>query len=223
MKNKEIRFKIFVFNRNRLIISAVYFTLSIALFTAYGWTPKEFKYTRQFLWVFGFLFFGIFIYSLTKILTKESKMEIYRRVGNVFMNFAAKLTVIKKKILKALGLKDSTLLYSDDEKRIIIKEDAKRNLRKKDMLTQKRFSSLDNNRERLRYMYASYIKAERKKGDPATPDQTPLEIKPITAKTETESKLFDLYTPVRYSENYVPTPEELKEQYDYFSHKIKLR
>ncbi|MBR5516288.1 MAG: hypothetical protein IKU52_08815 [Clostridia bacterium] len=223
MKNKEIRFKIFTFDRNRLIISSVYLFISLSLLTAFGWVPKEYKYTRQFLVVFGFVFLVVFIYSLRKILTKESKLELYRRIGNAFMNFITKITVINQKIRKALGLKERNRLYSDDEKRIIIKDEHKRNRKKKDMITQKKFSSLDDNRERVRFIYAAYIKAQRKKGDSASHDQTPLEIKKHAAKTETEGRLFDLYTPVRYSENFSPTPDEIKEQYDYFSHKIKLK
>ena len=150
-------------------------------------------------------------------------MELYRRIGNAFMGFVAKLTVIKQKIKKVLGIKEGSLLYSDDEKRIIIKEDNLKRRRKKDMITQKKFSALDNDRERVRFIYASFIKAERKKGESCNPDQTPLELKEFTAKTATEGKLFDLYTPVRYSKEYHPTAEDIKEQYDYFSNRIKLK
>ncbi|MBE6686982.1 MAG: hypothetical protein E7591_07095 [Ruminococcaceae bacterium] len=223
MKNKEIKFKFLTFDRNRLIISCIYFAVSLTLLTIYGWLPAEYKYTRQFLFVFGFTFLALFLLSLRKILTKEAKMEIYRRVGNAFMNFITKINVIKQKIRKALGLKESTLLYSDDEKRIVIKENSKRGTRKRDALTQKRFSHLDNDRDRIRYIYASFMKAERKKGESVDPDKTPKEIKTLTAKNDTEKKLFDLYTPVRYSRDISPTGEEIKEQYDYFSRKIKLK
>lgn len=223
MKNNEIRFKVFIFNKTRVIISSVYLFISLTLLTIFGWVPKEYKYTRQFLVVFGFLFLIIFILSLKKILTRESILQIYRLVGNAFMNFVTKINVVKQKIRKALGLKERTRLHSDDEKRIIIKDDGTRKLRKKDMITQKRFSHLDNNRDRLRFIYATFIKAQRKNGEAANPDQTPNELKVTNAKTDTEGKLFDLYTPVRYAKDYSPTAEEIKEQYDYFSHRIKIK
>jgi len=221
-QNKEKLFKNIKFERKRLIISGIYILLSLCFFTAYAWISEDYKYTRQFMAFFGYAFIVIFLISLKKLFTPEIRAELYRIVGQGILGFVAKINIIKKKIKKTLGIKDREVLYSDDEKRIILRENIKKRKNTKS-ISQRRFSSLTDNRERLRFIYARYIISVRKNGKSCNHCNTPEELKKTIATSEKESELFELYTPVRYSRDIAPTPEQIKEQYDYFSGRIKLR
>lgn len=221
-KNEE-KEKVIYINRKRLVISSLYAFASLSFFTAYSWIPVSFKYTRQFMVFFGFLFLIIFLLSLKKLITHEMKMELYRRIGNAIFGFMTKLKKITKKVKKVLGIKERERLYSDDEKRIIIKNDTGGKRKRQKPLTEKRFSSLTDHRERVRFIYAKFVIGKRKEGISCNSFDSPEEIREKTANGRIENQLFDLYTPVRYSKEYTPTDEEIKEQYDYFSKRIKLK
>lgn len=222
-QNKEKNRKRIRFDRKRLIISGIYAFISLCFFTAHAWIPAEYKYTRQFMAFFGYAFIVIFLVSLKKLFTPEIRAELYRRLGQGVLGFVSKINIIRKKIRQKLGIKERELLYSDDEKRIIVDNNARKKRRSEKPLTERKFSSLTDNSERLRFIYAKFIISQRKEGKSCNPCHTPEELREKTVTAEKEHKLFDLYTPTRYARDISPTQEEINEQYEYFSRRIKLK
>lgn len=221
MKNRDDRQKI-VFSKKRLSLVLLCLCLSLLfLYFSVALDPK-FKYVRQ-----GFAFLGyasciLTLYNVGKLFTREIRQELYRRISKALFGVAEKIKAIVDKVKSKLGIKSAKLHRPRDEVRIIINDD--RDLRKKkNTLTKKRFSQLEDDLQRIRYMYAKLLLWKQKKGENVYTYQTPEELKGKLANGETEEELFDIYTPVRYAETPQITPEEVKKQYDYLTKSIKLK
>lgn len=220
-KNDDGRQKI-VFSKKRLRAVLLFLCLTfLCLYFSVALDPK-FKYIRQ-----GFAFLGytsciLTLYHFGKLFTREIRQELYRRISKVLFGVAEKLKAIVDKVKDKLGIRSAKLQRHRDEVRIIINDD--RELRKKKKaITKKRFSQMEDDLQRIRYMYAKYLIYKQKKGENVYTYQTPEELKHKVAKGETEEELFDIYVPVRYAETPTVTPEEVKKQYDYLSKSIRLK
>lgn len=221
MKNKENRQKI-VFSKKRIRIVFLFLCLALLfLYFSVALDPK-YKYLRQGFAFSGYVCIALTLYNFGKLFTREIRLELYRRISKALFGVAEKLKAMVDKVKNKLGIKSVKRYRPRDEVRIIINDD--RDLRKKKKaLAKKRFSQLENDAQRIRYMYARYLIHKQKKGENVYTYQTPDELKQRIATGETEAELFDVYTPVRYAEVPSITPEVVKKQYDYLTKNIKLK
>ncbi len=221
MKNKADRQKI-VFSKKRIRIVILFLCLSLLLLYFSVALDPKYKYVRQGLAFSGYVCIVLTLYNFGKLFTREIRLELYRRISKALFGVAEKLKAIVDKVKDKLGIKSAKFHRHRDEVRIIINDD--RDLRKKKKtLTKKRFSQLEDDVQRIRYMYAKLLIWKQKKGENVYTYQTPEELKYKVAQGETETELFEIYTPVRYSEVPKITPEEVKKQYDYLTKSIKLK
>ena len=157
-----------------------------------------------------------------KLFTKEIRQELYRRLSKAIFNVAEKLKAAADKVRKKLGIKPKVRRRSADEVNIIINDDRTRRKKRKPV-TKKRFSSLTEDAERIRFMYVKLIEYKQKKKGNCHSYDTPNELEKKVAENDTEHELFTLYTPVRYAEKAYVTPEDVKKQYEYLSKKVRLK
>ena len=220
-KNKSDRQKI-VFSKKRIRIVFLFFCLSVLLLYLSVALDPVYKYVRQSCAFAGYVCCALTLYHTGKLFTREIRQELYRRLSKAIFGIAEKLKEAADKLKRKLGIKTVKKRKHRDEIRIVINDD--RDLRKKKKpLTKKRFSQLEDDVQRIRYMYIKLLGWKQKKGESIYTYQTPEELKEKTAKNETEKELFDIYTPVRYAEAPHVTPEEVKKQYDYLSKIVKLK
>ena len=207
-----------VFSRKRIVLTLIYLGVSLLLFYIWWLVPREHRYYRQFIMFFAFGTLILSVISFFKLFTREIRMELYRRISSVMMNVTGRMRRVAERVLNALGIKSVTKLRPEDEVRIIISRDDRPARRKSKPIDKKKFSQLDDDRERIRFMYIRFLQWKQKKEKtPVYSYQTPKEIEVTAASNETEHALFDLYTPVRYSPDPKVTPEAVKEQYDYLA------
>lgn len=218
-KKREEYVKI-VFDKKRLRLSAICFVLSLSGFYLSVGLDEKLKYPRQVCGFFGIVFLILTLVNISKLFTLEIRQELYKRLSSAIFNFLTKLKVVTDKIKDKLGIKTVIGLHSGDEVRIIIDDDRQKRKKAKP-ITKKRFSQLENDSQRIRYMYVKFLGWKDKKGELCHVYNTPKELEVKTAENETEHALFDLYTPVRYAQAPQITPEEVKTQYDYLSKNIK--
>ena len=210
------------FSKKRLA-SVVFFAALAALliYLSVALNP-EYKYVRQFCAFFGYVSIALTLYNTGKLFTKEIRRELYRRLTKAIFNVTDKLKKIVDKVRKKLGIKPNIRHRSEDEINIIIRDDRVRKKKQKP-ITKKRFSSLTEDAERIRFMYVKLIEYKQKKKGNCHSYDTPNELKKKVAENDTERELFGLYTPVRYAEKAYVTPEEVKKQYEYLSKKVRLK
>ncbi|MBR6514508.1 MAG: hypothetical protein IKT46_06715 [Clostridia bacterium] len=211
-----------VFSKKRLIAVGI-FTALAALFIYLSFAIKaEHKYVRQFCAFFGYVSIALDLYNIGRLFTKEIRQELYRRISKAFFNIAQKLKDVAEKVKKRLGIKTNTRSRSSDEVNIIINDDRVRR-KKQRPVTKRRFSSLSEDSDRIRFMYVKFIEYKQKKKGNCHSYDTPNELEEKVAENETEHELFDIYNPVRYAEKAYVTPNDVKKQYDYLVKKVKLK
>ena len=221
MKNKNDRQKI-VFSKKRLRLIIFLIALAALLFYLSAALNPAYKYVRQFCAFFGYVSIALICYHTGKLFTKEIRQELYRRLSKALFNIAEKLKVLADKVRKKLGIKPKVRRRSTDEVNIIINDDRIRTKKQKPV-TKKRFNSLTEDRDRIRFMYVKFIEYKQKQKGNCHSYDTPLELEKKVAENDTEHELFELYTPVRYAKEAYVTPEDVKKQYDYLSKKMKLK
>ncbi|MBQ4562423.1 MAG: hypothetical protein IJA55_08870 [Clostridia bacterium] len=224
MRNKKIdpnRQKI-VFSKKRLALVIIFASLAaLLIYFSVALDPK-YKYIRQFCAFFGYVSIALDLYHIGRLFTKEIRQELYRRLSKAIFNVAEKLKAAVDKIRQKLGIKPKIRHRSADEVNIIIRDDRVRQKKQKPV-TKKRFNSLTEDAERIRFMYVKYIEYKQKKKGNCHSYDTPLELERKVAENDTEHELFELYTPVRYAEKAYVTPEDVKKQYEYLSKKVRLK
>ncbi len=222
MKKHDKERQRLVFSKKRLRLILLLTALSaLLLYFSVALSP-EFKYVRQFSAFFGYVSLVLALINLSKLFTREIRQELYRRISKALFGITEKLKAIVDKVKDKLGIKSAYILHSSDEVRIIINDDRRR-ARKQRPITKKRFNQLDDDRDRIRYMYVKFIEWKQKKLRNCHSFDTPRELEKKTAENDTEHSLFDLYTPVRYAQVPVISPEDVKTQYDYLTKNIKIK
>lgn len=224
MRNKKAdpnRQKI-VFSKKRLRLIIILAALSAFLLYSSVALNPEYKYVRQFCAFFGYICIALTLYNIGKLFTKEIRQELYRRLGKAIFHVSEKLRAVVDKVRKKLGIKPKVRHRSHDEVNIIIRDDRVRQKKQKP-ITKKRFNSLTEDAERIRFMYVKLIEYKQKKKGNCHSYDTPHELENKVADNDTEHELFSLYTPVRYAEKAYVTPEDVKKQYEYLSKKVRLK
>ncbi len=224
MRNKKIdpnRQKI-VFSKKRLILVGIFAALAaLFLYFSVALNPV-YKYIRQFCAFFGYVCIILDIYHMGRLFTKDIRQELYRRLSKAIFNVAEKLKAVVDKVRQKLGIKPKVRHRSQDEVNIIIRDDRVRQKKQKP-ITKKRFNSLTEDAERIRFMYVKLIEYKQKKKGNCHSYDTPHELERKVAENDTEHELFGLYTPVRYAEKAYVTAEDVKKQYEYLTKKVRLK
>ena len=222
MKKHDKDYKKIVFSKKRLRLIFLFTALSaLLLYFSVALSP-ELKYIRQFSAFFGYVSLILALINLSKLFTREIRQELYRRISKALFGVMEKLKAAADKIKDKLGIKTAIRLHTGDEVRIIINDDRTRRKNKKPV-TKKHFNALDDDKDRIRFMYVKFIEYKQKKMQNCHSYDTPKELEEKTAENETEHDLFDLYAPVRYAQVSDISPEEVKTQYDYLINIVKLK
>ena len=224
MRNKkpDPNRKKIVFSKKRLRLIILLTALTFLFLYLSRALDVRYKYIRQFCAFFGYVSIILDVYHMGKLFTKEIRQELYRRLSKAIFNVAEKLKAAADKVRKKLGIKPKVRRRSADEVNIIINDDRTRRKKRKPV-TKKRFSSLTEDAERIRFMYVKLIEYKQKKKGNCHSYDTPNELEKKVAENDTEHELFTLYTPVRYAEKAYVTPEDVKKQYEYLSKKVRLK
>ncbi|MBQ7161350.1 MAG: hypothetical protein IJR90_06555 [Clostridia bacterium] len=185
------------FKRSRVILTAVYAVICAAVYSAAPFVPEEHPYLRQLTVFVGTVLLIITLVSFFKLFTYEIRRELYRRITVALFNAGKVWRTIKKSVRRFLGLPDRVDLKGEDERTIVF--DGERRRRRDVKRKKVKYSDLDSNRTRIRFLFAKYIIEHTAKEDPPEISDTPSELGRKLPEGEESSELIGIYLPARYA------------------------
>ena len=198
MKNKNERKKI-KFKRSRIILTLVYLALTVGVFSSLAFVPRDpdLRYLRHLIVMLGTIFAIITLISFLKLFTREIRMELYRRISQALFNASEKWRSIKATIRRKLGLPERADMRGRDERNIVFdpEKSARRAAKRPPKI---KYSEMNDNRRRIRFLWAKYV-TEHTKDDPPTISDTPENIKSKIDDAAVNDRIFELYQTARYS------------------------
>ncbi len=195
-ENNKIKFK-----RSRIVLTLVYAALSVAAFSLRVLVPPERRYIRQLIVLVGTLFLILTAISFLRLFTYEIRRELYRRVSKALFNAGEKWRAVKAKVRKLLGLPEKSDLAGSDERKIVFDEERRK--RKQKPLPKLKYSDLNDNRSRIRFLFARYVIDRASKDDPPIISDTAGDMEKKLPDEKEKAPLVEIYRVARYA------PEEV--------------
>lgn len=159
------------------------------------------RYTQQITYVITFILAVITFNSIKKLIPKTLRRSIIDKMAYIARKAAASIAKVSNKILKAIGLGSSRYKKSKDEKSFIFDFENIGIFKKLQSIKNSlRWRDLNENPEKIRFLYIKYILKLIKSGNKIEPVSTPSEIKFEFKLDDLEDGRFiDLYNGARYS------------------------
>jgi len=192
-ERKKIRF-----SRKRIAATSVLFVLTAAVYSSYAFVPPEYRYIRQLVIVVGSLLSVITLVSFAKLFTGEIRRELYRRISEAMFNVGEKWRSFKAAVRKRLGLPEKPDDRSRDVRHIVFDSDDRRRSRVS-RIEKLKYSAMENDRRRIRFLWAKYVVENTAKEDPPSIADTPNEISGKITAHQPNTELFELYHTARYA------------------------
>ncbi len=180
--------------------------LEISLWLApYTKASSLFRYAQQLTYIIMAVSALIAFFSLRKLIPKSLKRAIFSKLFRAVKRVTGKITRISAKVLHAMGIKPKKRSRLRDEKSFIF-GDADGRARQKRVKSSLKWRELEDNAERMRFVYVKYVAKAIKSGYKYFPFNTPREIRDgLKLEDYTlDYQLFELYNGARYSGGSVP-------------------
>ncbi|MCL2386425.1 MAG: hypothetical protein FWC89_02640 [Defluviitaleaceae bacterium] len=169
-------------------------------------------------WVWLYLKFRAFMKILAKyewenpVTAKIRKFlgalvgKLFGFLGNQFARLARKIKELASKLprvpLPALRKSNRLTLFHDEKIRVFTHK-------KRDPFRKMKWKNLQSHRERVRFIYVSFLQQKIKKGAIVKPSDTPNELSvTLNANEDPTTQLFSLYNIARYSHDKTAIAEE---------------
>ncbi len=188
--------------KKRLLLSAVYLILFLGLFLGWYYTNDDIlpRYLRQAMFVAAILCLILFARSLKRALPEAVRESIRRRFAAAVEFLSRYTSAAVSALRKLFGLPEKYYLHGRDESHFIYDAEegsaAKRRKLSKKAL---KWKDLEENAERVRFLYIKYMLRLTKKGFPLRPADTTEDISTRLAAKEEEAAFLALYRDARYS------------------------
>ncbi len=194
------------FDKAKIAYTSAFASLSFTMLEISMWlsapakTSTLFRYIQQLTYIFTVIFAFITIISLRKLIPKSLKRTLFEKLFRAVKKVTKSITRISTKVLRAFGIKPKPKKRHRDEKSFIF-GDRDARIRQKKVKSNLKWRELEDNSERIRFVYVKYIAKAVKEGYKYFPFNTPFEIR-NDMKLEYytfDYKLFELYNGARYS------------------------
>ncbi len=164
-----------------------------------------FRYIQQLTYIIMALCAFIAVLSLRKLIPKSLKRAIFSKLFKAVKRVTKTITRISTKVLRAMGIKPKKRKKLRDEKSFIF-GDSDGRVRQKKVKSNMKWRELEDNAERVRFVYVKYIAKVIKDGYKHFPFNTPREVRDgLNLEDYTlDYQLFELYNGARYSGGSVP-------------------
>ena len=206
-------------DKKRLIKVGIAVVIFLIALQGYGhlglYRDLEWDDTSRYLHQLCGLIMGITaIYAVLvfrKAIPKKLKQDISNAVVSVFKRVAQDFRKVAKAIRHALGIPDPPVRVRAKDERSFVFDMEDNNLarRFKQMGNQLRWKDLEDNADKIRFIYIKFINRLIKKGYKFKTINTPLEtLKQWNLENEACAYMFPLYTDARYSGGRRPIADE---------------
>ena len=199
------------FDKARIAFTSVYASLSLTMLEISMWlsvpakTSTLFRYIQQLTYIIAALTAFVAVLSLRKLIPKSLKRAIFESLFKAVKKVSRTITRISTKVLRAIGIKPKKRKKLRDEKSFIF-GDSEGWVRQKRVKSNLKWRELEDNAERIRFVYLKYIAKVIKDGYKHFPFNTPREVRDgLNLEDYTlDYQLFELYNGARYSGGSVP-------------------
>lgn len=190
----------------RIIFTAVY--IYYGVYCAVIFTRSVGRYAVQISSVAGLILCVLLLRRSLKLMFdrkfRKKAAAVWEKVAGftrrVFGNLA-------KKVSRALGL-DKIRAKGRDERDFIFRERKERRRVSRHLRNPMRWADLEDNAEKVRYLFIDYMLRRVRSGYRMKPSLTPDEMRREIAREDDEKLLFDCYRAARYSGGTEPITDE---------------
>ncbi len=155
------------------------------------------------------------VLTFRKAIPQKLKKDVAQAVASVFKRISQEAAKVAKAIRHALGIPDPPVRVKGRDERSFVfdMEDNNLSRRFRQMGNQLRWKDLEDNADKIRFIYIKFINKLIKKGYKFKTINTPLEtLKQWNLEHEQCAYMFPLYTCARYSGGRRPITDEEVEQ-----------
>ncbi len=199
------------FDKARIAYTSFFTSLSVIMLEVSMWlapltkASTLFRYVQQLTYIIMGVSALIAVLSLRKLIPKSLKRAIFSKLFKAVKRVTKRITLISTKVLRAIGIKPKKRRKLRDEKSFIF-GDADSRARQKRVKSTLKWRELEDNAERMRFVYVKYVAKAIKSGYKHFPFNTPREVRDgLKLEDYTlDYQLFELYNGARYSGGSVP-------------------
>ena len=199
------------FDKARMSYTAFFASLSFTMLEVSMWLSELakastlFRYIQQLTYIIMAICAFVAVLSLRKLIPKSLKRAIFSKIFKAVKKVTKSIKRISTKVLRAMGIKPKKKKKLRDEKSFIF-GDADGRVRQKKVKSNLKWRELEDNAERVRFVYVKYIAKVIKDGYKYFPFNTPREVRDgLNIEDYTlDYQLFELYNGARYSGGSVP-------------------
>ncbi len=198
------------FDKKGITQVLVYFSASFSMLEVSLWLnelarkSEAFRYVQQGAYVFTVILLFISVKKLLKLVPKTLKRAFADNLLKAVQAIAKGISKVSRKILSALGIELSRrkVVKPKDEKSFIF-DIEEMNVFKKlsSFKSTVKWRDLNENSEKIRFIYVKYIIRRIKEGYKLSPNLTPCEVRDDLGVEDEDNAhgLFDMYNGARYS------------------------
>lgn len=192
------------FDKARVAHTLAYSSVALTMLEISMWltepskTSTLIRYIQQLTYIITAVFTLLALLSLRKLIPKSLKRAVFEKLFKTVKRVTKTFTRISAKVLKAFGIKPKSKKQRD-EKSFIFGDKTER--RQKRVKSNAKWRELEDNSERIRFVYVKYIAKAIKDGYRYFVFNTPREVRD-NLKLEDytfDYRLFELYNGARYS------------------------
>ena len=199
------------FDKARIAYTTFFASISLTMLEISAWlTPlakasKLYRYIQQLTYIIMAVCAFVAVLSLRKLIPKSLKRAVFEKLFKAVKKVTGTIKRISTKVLRAIGIKPKKKKKLRDEKSFIF-GDGDGRMRQKKVKSSMKWRELEDNAERIRFVYLKYIAKVIKDGYRHFPFNTPREVRDgLKLEDYTlDYQLFELYNGARYSGGSVP-------------------
>ncbi len=205
------------FDKKAITQALAYFCAALSFMQVSLWLNElakvsdTFRYIRQCTVVFTFILFAVSLKKLLRLIPKTMHRAVLDKLLRAAQFVANGISKLSNKILRTLGFDIKRPNRQKDERSFIFDIDEINIFKKRSAFkSSAKWKDLDENSEKIRFIYIKYIIKKIKGGYKFSSKLTPCEIR-TDLNVEAEQpdfRLFDLYNGARYSGGSVHISDE---------------
>ncbi len=225
----------YLIDKAKLSSSAMKISFAVIFFEISVWLDpivrqhedeRLYRYIQQGTYFTAFILAVYAILSLRKLIPRTMRRAVFDKLLYAMRKMASGISGISKKLFSFFGIKLERFKRGRDERSFIFgdEEEAERKRKRHSIKSNSKWRDMNENAEKIRFLYIKYIVKRIKEGYKFRTALTPCEVKEELNFDEEapDIELFDMYNGARYSGGSVfITDEQVEKAQDIVSGKKK--
>lgn len=207
INNLKIKAKAYYSHTKGVISAIIYSALYMAFLQIYLKNKDDNRFLSGIAFC-GAIVTGFFLLRAIKRLLQKKYKDFFGKIDKEIDKLKNLLKKMRKNIASKFGLKRLRMfLKGKDKMEFVFGEIRRKNKQEKDKKKRQKlpkWADLNNNRERVRYIYTVFLMRQNKFGYRVEPAMTPTDLSKLYAENDDQRRLFECYNEIRYEDVNVP-------------------